>query len=174
MSKVCVSSFDENGIIKYGLFISDGGVLEPYKEDWKPVVYDIEDEAVAKLKSLEAEKEREDSAVSFSFEDAEKYVESHKWKYASTYAKTAPHEYLVKRWLSDDEKSGFERLVQTINEKYVVGYFYGHKNRYLILGDKYYWYMDCYPDNMAVDLINRAEIDYLEFRDGCYFYKPKQ
>lgn len=28
------------------------------------------------------------------------------------------------------------------------------------------------PDNMAVDLINRTTTDYLEFRDGAYYYKP--
>ena len=41
------------------------------------------------------------------------------------------------------------------------------------LGDYYYWYMPCYPDNMAVDLINRTTTDNLEFRDGAYYYKPK-
>ena len=55
----------------------------------------------------------------------------------------------------------------------VVGYFYGHKNEYLILGDNYYWFMPV-PDNLAVDLINRTTTDYLEFRDGAYYYKPKQ
>ena len=56
-----------------------------------------------------------------------------------------------------------------------IGYFYGHKNNYLILGDHYYWYMGgCYPENMAVDLINRTTTDYLEYRDGAYYYKEKK
>ena len=65
----------------------------------------------------------------------------------------------------------FQRLIQAINTRSVVGYFYGHKNNYLILGDHYYWYMPFYPDNMAVDLINRTTTDYLEYRDGEYYYK---
>ena len=55
----------------------------------------------------------------------------------------------------------------------VIGYFYGHKNDYLILGDHYYWYMPT-PENMAIDLINRTTTYYLEYRDGAYYYKPKQ
>ena len=55
-----------------------------------------------------------------------------------------------------------------------MGYFYGHKNNYLILGDHYYWYMiDYYPENLAVDLINRTTTDFLEYRDGAYYYKEK-
>ena len=33
--------------------------------------------------------------------------------------------------------------------------------------------MPVYPENMAVDLINRTTTDYLELRDGVYHYKPK-
>lgn len=109
-----------------------------------------------------------------SFEEAKNFAESHKWKYASTYAKTAPHEYLVKKWLPEEDRKLFERLVQAINKNSVIGYFYSHENKYLILGDYYYWYMPFYPDNMAVDLINRTTTDYLEYRDGAYYYKPKE
>lgn len=34
--------------------------------------------------------------------------------------------------------------------------------------------MGCYPENMAVDLINRTSTDYLEYRDGAYYYKEKK
>ena len=75
--------------------------------------------------------------------------------------------------VGSEDKKQFERLVQSINNNYVIGYFYGHENKYLILGEYYYWYMPCYPDNMAVDLINRTTTDYLEYRDGAYYYKEK-
>ena len=68
MSEVYVSSFDDNGITKYGLFVSGDDNPEPYKVDWKHVVYDTRDEADSKLKSIEAEKAREDTAVPFSLE----------------------------------------------------------------------------------------------------------
>lgn len=173
MSKVFVSEFAENGIKRWGLFYEDSkNVRQHLTEDFKPIVFDAENEARDKLDTIEAERRSEDSAVPFSLEEATVFAEGHKWKFATTYAKTAPHEYLVKKWLSKEDRLLFERLVQTINRDSVIGYFYGHKNNYLILGDHYYWYMD-YPENLAVDLINRTTIDYLEYRDGAYYYKAK-
>lgn len=175
MTKVHVSEFEDNGIKRWGLFYKDkNGNKQHLTEDFKHIVYDTEAEANAKLDAIEAERRSEDSAIAFSTEEAQNFAENHKWKFATSYAKTAPHEYLVKKWLPEEDSLLFERLVQTIKKESVVGYFYGHKNNYLILGDHYYWYMiDCYPDNLAVDLINRTTTDYLEYRDGAYYYKPK-
>lgn len=176
MFKVYVSTCEDNGIAKWGLFYEDKKDRKQHlTEDFKPLVFDTEAEAKKKLDAIEAERLSEDSAEAFSVEDAKAFAENHKWKFATTYAKTAPHEYLVKKWLPEDERLLFERLVQTINKESVVGYFYGHKNNYLILGDYYYWYMvDCYPENLAVDLINRTTTDYLEYRDGAYHYKEQR
>ncbi len=176
MFKVYVSEFVDNGIKKWGLFYEDKrGNRQLLTEDFKHLVFDAETDAKAKLHAIETERQSENAAVAFSLAEAKSFVESHKWKFATTYAKTAPHEYLVKKWLSEEDRLLFERLVQTINNESVVGYFYGHKNNYLILGDYYYWYMiECYPENLAVDLINRTTTDYLEYRDGAYYYKEKQ
>ena len=176
MSRVYVSGYKENEILRYGLFYEDArGEKKFLTEDFKPVVFDTEAEALAMLDAIEKERVSEDSAIPFSLEEAQEFVESHHWKFATTYAKTAPHEYLVKRCLSEKDRLLFERLIQTINKESVIGYFYGHKNYYLILGDHYYWYMvGCYPENMAVDLINRTTTDYLEYRDGAYYYKEKK
>ena len=174
MSRIFVSAYQDNGGIKWGLFFEDlKGNKQHLTEDFKQIIYDSEKEAKEKLDAIEAERRREDSAIEFSMEEAKSFVERHKWKFATTYAKTAPHEYLVKKWLSEDDRLLFERFVQTIIKNAVVGYFYGNKNNYLILGDHYYWYMD-YPENMAVDLINRTTTNYLEFRDGAYYYKEKK
>ena len=173
MSKIFISSFKEEENTRWGLFYTDDkNEPQPFKEDWNHVVFDTEEAALAKLNAIEAEHERENTAKPFSLEDARKYAESHKWKFASTYAKTAPHEYLVKRWLVEEDQLLYERFVATMKSHSVIGYFYGHKNDYLILGDHYYWFMPG-PDNMAVDLINRTTTDYLEFRDGAYYYKPR-
>ena len=176
MFRVHVSPFEENGIKKWGLFYEDKkGNKQHLTEDFKQLVFDTEADAKAKLGAIEAERQSEDAAEAFSLEEAKSFAESHQWKFATTYANTAPHEYLVKKWLSEEDRLLFERLVQTINKESVVGYFYGHKNNYLILGDHYYWYMiDCYPENLAVDLINRTTTDYLEYRDGAYYYKERQ
>ena len=173
MFKVYVSSFEDNGIKKWGLFYEDKkGNTQHLTENFKHLTFETEAEAKAKLDAIESERRSEDAAESFSLEEAKTFAESHQWKFATTYVKTAPHEYLVKKWLSVEDRLLFERFVQTINKDSVVGYFYGHKNNYLILGDHYYWYMaECYPENLAVDLINRTTTNYLEYRDGAYYYK---
>jgi hypothetical protein len=168
MTRLIVSTYDDNGTAKFGLFYDDSRDL--YQEDWKPVLFDSEDEAKKKLTALESERYREIAAIPFSLEEAQKYAESHYWKFASTYAKSAPHEYCVKKWLASEDQLLYERFVATMRKYSVVGYFYGHKNDYLLLGDHYYWFMPV-PDNLAVDLINRTTMDYLEFRDGAYYYK---
>ena len=174
MSKLKVSSFSDNGIQKWSLFYENTkGITQHLTEDFKQLAFDTEEQAKTKLEMMEAEKRSEDAAVSFTLTEAKNFTENHKWKFATTYAKTAPHEYLVKRWLNEEDRLLFERLVQTINEHAIIGYFYDHPNKYLILDDKYYWYMPVYPENMAVDLINRTTTDYLDLRDGVYHYKPK-
>lgn len=171
MSKIYVSEFEQDGVTLYGLFYDDHkGERHPHEEDWKHVTFESEDEANAKLAELAAERAREDAAVPLTLEEAKSFAESHQWKFASTYAQTAPHEYLVKRWLSEEDKLMFERFVQTMKHNSVVGYFYSHRNDYLILGDHYYWFMVQY-ENKAINLINRTTTDYLELKDGVYRYR---
>ena len=175
MTDLYLMEFENKGTKSVGLFYDDDkGLRQPLFENFKQVAFDTQEEAQAKLDAMTAERQREDSAIAFNFDEAKAFTESHKWKFATTYAKTAPQEYLVKKWLSDDDQKQFERLVQAINKDYVIGYFYGHENKYLILDDYYYWYMPCYPGNMAVDLINRTTTDNLEFRDGAYYYKGRK
>ena len=172
MNKLYISAFDDNGIERFAIYDDRSNPAVIYSEDWKPLIFDNEEAAQNKLAALEAERAREDIAVPFSLEEAEKYAESHYWKYATTYAKTAPHEYCIKKWLAKEDQLLYERFVATMKAHSVVGYFYGHKNDYLILGKHYYWYMPL-PDNLAVDLINRTTTDYLEYTDGEYRYKPQ-
>ena len=173
MSEIYLANYEKEGVEQYGLFYEDEkGNRQLLTESFKPVCFSAEEDAQAKLDDIIAERKREDNATPFSMEEAKIFVESHKWKFATTYAKTAPHEYLVKKWLSQEEQLLYERFVQTMKTNSVVGYFYGHENNYFILGDHYYWFMFC-PENMAVDLINRTTTDYLEYRDGAYYYKEQ-
>ena len=123
MSKLYVLSFDENGILKWGLFYDDDNGRHLLDENFKPLVFFTQAEAEAKLVEYETERQSENTAIAFTIEEAKAFAESHKWKFASTYAKTAPHEYLVKKRLSEEDRLLFERLVQTINKESVIGYF---------------------------------------------------
>ena len=172
MSKLYIEPINNGGTVRYGLFYdAPDGSRMPHKENREHAVYDTMEEAQAKLDAMTNERVREDEAEPFTLEEAEAYAERHKWRFATTYADRAPHEYLVKAWLTEDDKLEYERFVQTLKTQYVVGYFHGHKNHYLILGGHYYWFMGQH-DNMAVDLINRTVTDFLEFRDGAYHYRP--
>ena len=112
MAKLFVSTFKDDGIQKWGLFYEDTkGITQHLTEDFKPVAFDTEDQAKAKLELVEAERRSEDNAIAFTLEEAKAFAENHKWKFATTYAKTAPHEYLVKRWLSEEDRLLFERHV---------------------------------------------------------------
>ena len=121
MSKIHIEKFEDNGITKWGLFYTDTrGKQQHLTEDFKPLVFETESAAQARLSAMEAERRREDAAIPFSPEEARTFCESHPWKFATTYAKTAPHEYLVKKWLSEEDRLLFERLVQTIHTESCV------------------------------------------------------
>ena len=61
MSKLKVASFSVNGIQKWGLFYEDTkGITQHLTEDFKPVAFDTEDQAKAKLELVEAERRSED------------------------------------------------------------------------------------------------------------------
>ena len=159
MSKLYIAQLEDSATPAYGLFYDDRrGVRQPHCEKWEHVVFDSREGAERKLEAIEAERAREDKAEPLSLAEAEHFAQEHKWKFATTYAKTAPHEYLVKAWLAEEDQLLYERFVQTMKHNSVTGYFYGHPNQYLILGDKYYWFMGQH-DNMAVDLINRTDLE---------------
>ena len=149
------------------------GERKAHKENWKVVCFKTEKEAEERLAAVEAERKREDEAKPFTMEEAEAFVKKHEWTFATTYAKTAPHEYLVKARLSESQKKQYERFVATMKANSVEAYFYTHKNNYFILGDNYYWFMGQH-ENMSVDLINRTKTEYLEFKDGVYRYSPEK
>jgi len=168
VAKIYVTSFIDDEGLAYALAFMDKGKEEYYKENWKPLIYRDLEEANAKFSSLLAEREREDKAIPYNEEQALRFVESFDWKFASSYASFAPHEYLVKNWLSPEAKLNFERFVALIKAKSVDGYYYNRKNKYFFLGDYYYW--PCGYDNLAIDLINRATISQLVKKNGKYYY----
>ena len=89
--------------------------------------------------------------------------ENEKWTFAKTYAKTAPHEYIVrgKTVLSDYE---FDELVATILEEGFPAYFYSRVYRYLYIGGFFYW---CISEEESIEdaiIINRCPEDWMQLR----------
>ncbi len=91
-----------------------------------------------------------------NLEKAEAFVESVEWIFAKTYAKTAPHEYIVKRYLPKEKWDEFLWFARLIREEGYDGKFYDHTYRYLDIDGKKYWTMD--EDVEMTELINRCDV----------------
>lgn len=86
---------------------------------------------------------------------AEKFVNSVDWIFAKTYAKFAPHEYIVKKYLPEEKHEDFMWLARLINSEGYEVEFKGKMYTCYDIGDKKYWTMD--EDVEKTDLINRAD-----------------
>lgn len=97
------------------------------------------------------------------------FVRNQKWRWAKTYADSAPHYYIVKDKLEEPWQSQFSSMVTAIREYGFDAMFYSSTNRYLIVDDWYYWTMGA-PVN-ETDIINKARLfDYVLWRK-CWYYR---
>ena len=71
-----------------------------------------------------------------------KFINGANWIFAKTYAKTAPHEYVVYDNLDAAGQKDYEWFVDKIQEKGVDEKFYQATFRYLYFEDKKYWTHD--------------------------------
>ena len=78
-----------------------------------------------------------------SDEEFEKELKAQKWTFAKTYAKTAPHEYFLKK----DNPRLFAEIARRIKESGKEGKFYNTTFRYYYFGPHKYWAYE--------DLVNR-------------------
>jgi len=87
----------------------------------------------------------------------ESWIDKQKWIFAKSYAKTAPHEYLLLKDLTEKDKRIFKNLAKKIKEEGYDSYFYKAKFRYLRIGEYKYWSMDKTIE--TTNLINRDKFD---------------
>jgi hypothetical protein len=81
-------------------------------------------------------------------------IKKGKWINSKTYEKTAPHEYLLKTTLNEEDKKTFDKFVRTINEKGYTKDFYKKQFTYLDIDGYKYWTMGA--GNKTI-LINREK-----------------
>ena len=88
-------------------------------------------------------------------ENIERFIDSAKWVFAKTYAKTAPHEYAVggKNASLEDE---FVYFVKFIRKHGYKEKFWGKTHTYYDVGEYKYWTMGNPIDETTI--INRAVI----------------
>lgn len=76
-----------------------------------------------------------------------KEITEQKWIFAKTYAKTAPHEYIVRK----SSPKFFDKMKKLIDQEgYDAPWRDGTIYRYLKIGDYKYWYIE--------DILNRDKI----------------
>ncbi|NLH77855.1 MAG: hypothetical protein GX465_12535 [Acidobacteria bacterium] len=97
------------------------------------------------------------------------FVSEFKWTFAKTYAKTAPHEYIVLDKVGIEHKAEFAAVARFIREAGFEAYYYRRKGYYFILDDNYYWTMDEKIED--TDLINRARLSDYELVDNAWRWK---
>ncbi len=164
---------DKEGNLGYGILVDERGKPRPLSLNWKDMVYPTLEEANETFTRFMEEKKREIAAKPYTESEAIQFVESQYWIWASSYANTAPHEYLAKYKMKYiEDRLDFERFISTMKWFSKPGYFYSRKNEYYILGDYYYW--TGWFDNFPCDLINRGHISQLTYRDGYYHYERKK
>jgi hypothetical protein len=98
----------------------------------------------------------EDRYPSLSMDEMRAFIAAHHWKFATTFAKTAPHWYTLEKNCRTSVE--FYRAVATIRR---VGYgmrYYSAAMIYLDVDQWYYW--TCGYPVEDTELINRAEIKY--------------
>ena len=80
-------------------------------------------------------------------EELLKRIEKQYWKFAKTYAKTAPHEYMLKEW----NPELFKAICNLIDAAGYEEHFYSVKFRYYNLGEFKYWRCE--------DILNRCKVE---------------
>lgn len=83
------------------------------------------------------------------------FVRDKKWIFAKTYADRAPHEYIVKDKLSEEDKLLFEEAVLFIRGKGFPAFFGGYEHIYLYDDGHYYWTMGDPVDETII--LNRCD-----------------
>lgn len=96
-------------------------------------------------------------------------VSKKSWIFAKTYAKTAPHEYVLRNMYSKPE---FDRMVKIIRHYgFMARYDNCEPTIYFIDGDYYYWTMGA-PVKKTI-VINRALLADVTLENGQWIRKPK-
>ena len=89
---------------------------------------------------------------------ARQFIAERKWREAVTYRKTAPHEYIVRKWESDEQGGqDFDRFITSIRRFGYADFYYSVRHIYWAIDEHKYWTMGWPVEQTTV--INRARVD---------------
>lgn len=98
-----------------------------------------------------------------TLEELKEFISRNKWIYAKTYAKTAPHEYVVKFKLPEYEAKCIVDFAKYIEKEGYTKEFWGKKYFYIDIEGYKYW--SCYEDIEETFVINREPLKVKEGQD---------
>jgi len=86
---------------------------------------------------------------------ARSFIAARSWREAVTYRHTAPHEYIVRKWQSDEEgQAAFDRFITCIRRFGYADFYYRTRHIYWAIDGYRYWTMGWPVEETVV--INRA------------------
>lgn len=89
--------------------------------------------------------------------EVKEFFDKQDWIFAKTYAKKAPHEYVVRDNITGTDEE-FMNVVNYIQEKGITMYFWNYPNKYIFLEGRQYWVMrDSVDDPTTV--LNRCNLE---------------
>jgi len=97
---------------------------------------------------------------------ARDFIEQRGWREAVTYRETAPHEYVVRKWETDEQGNrNFNRFAILIRRFGYADYYYKVRHIYWAIDELKYWTMGWPVEETMV--INRTRVDAPEpWKDG--------
>ncbi len=92
-----------------------------------------------------------------NIDNIKEFFDKQDWIFAKTYAKKAPHEYVVRDNITGNDKE-FMDVVNYIQENGITIYFCNHPNKYIFLDDRQYWIMRDSEDDPTT-VLNRCNLE---------------
>lgn len=94
----------------------------------------------------------------------EEFIRRNMWIFAKIYARSVPHEYIVKEKLTLEDQRFFEEFVAYIRENGFAARFGDQEYLYYELGGRYYWTMGDPIEETYI--LNRCYVNDCETKNG--------
>jgi len=92
-----------------------------------------------------------------NLEDFNRFINKFEWTFAKTYV-TAPHEYIIRWKLPEEEHEAFKQAVEFINQNGKPEWFWKKQYIYLRLDGYKYWAMTL-DESGELNIINRTKYE---------------
>ena len=85
------------------------------------------------------------------------FCDNQSWIFAKTYAKKAPHEYVVRNNIQGTDEE-FMAVVNYIQENGITMYYWNHPNKYIFIDGRQYWVTRDSVDDPTT-ILNRCNLE---------------